>query len=151
MKKTIIILTLLSFVLCLSAQLSEQGSQSQQTEKKGKLIKQEKQTENELKLKKTNEAKKTVQVKEADHSKDQKGLKTELKALRKANKVLQAERDELTTKLVVAQRKNETQTGRYNKFQNENKELKQVNAKLRARIEELKPAENKKVKSIEKG
>jgi len=151
MKKAIIILTLLSFVLCLSAQLSEQGAQSQQTEKKGKLIKHEKQTENELKLKKTDEAKKTVQVKETDQVKDKKVITAELKALRKANKVLQAERDELTQKLVAAQRKNESQDRRYNKLQNINKELKQVNAKLRARIEELKPADNKKVKSIEKG
>ena len=80
-----------------------------------------------------------------------KNSKVEIDALKKANAMLQTERYEYRVKWEASQKANNDFNGRFQKMNAENKALKKENAKLRAELEELKPAKKKVKKTVTKG
>ncbi len=156
MKKTIIILVMLSLVLCLVAQ------QSQQIKKNKEITPTKKKMNYQAEYHKLDELYKKLHAQDQEqklrwqHLEKQhnalkmsnKNSKVEIDALKKSNAMLQTKRQEYKVKWETSQKANNDFNGRFQKMNAENKALTKENAKLRAELEEFKPPKKKVLKKV---
>lgn len=158
MKKTIIILMMLSLVICLTAQQGQQIKQNQKIKQSEEITKTKKKINYEVEYRKLQTQEKENKLKlqklEKRHNSlvmSTKKSKTEIKTLKEENAVLITTRQNYKVKWEKSQKNHNGLVGRFQKVQAENKELKKENAKLRAELEELKPSKKKVLKKVIKG
>ncbi len=159
MKKTILILMLLSLVLCLGAQ------QSEQIKPKKTVTATKKKMNYELEYINLNGLYKNLQTREHNlrikwqqldnkHQaliKSSQTNKSEVVALKKTNVRLRAERKDYRVKWEALQTKHNGFQGKYQKLRAENNLLKKENARLKAELEEYKPKKKTVKKTVTKG
>ncbi len=159
MKKTIIFLMLLSLVLCLGAQQSEQIKQKKTVTATKKKVNYELEYNNLNGLFKNLQTREhNLRIKWQQLDKKHQALmkstetnKSEVDALKKTNVRLRAERKDYRVKWEALQTKHNGFQGKYQKLRAENNALKKENARLRAELEEYKPKKKAVKKTISKG
>lgn len=162
MKKTIIILMLLSLVLYLCAQQNQQIKHNKQIKQSNNITKTKKKMNYELEYHNLNDVHKKLQAQKKElHMKWQqldkkhKALiksiqnnKNEVDAVTKANLMLETERHEYKIKWETLQKKHNRFRKNFQKMKTENESLEAENIKLKAELEELKPPKKKVLKKV---
>lgn len=162
MKKTMIILMLLSLVLYLCAQQNQQIKHNKQIKQSNNITKTKKKMNYELEYHKLNDVHKKLQAQERElHMKWKqldkkhkalivsiKNNKNEVDAVTKANTMLKTERHEYKIRWETLQKKHNNFQGKFQKMRTENERLTKENARLKAELEELKPPKKKVLKKI---